>query len=257
MNTKCLVLLLLLAVGNRHADATVIALHENAQDPEAEGWTKRELGNGISTFPVIDDMGLGVDAWAINDVASDDEGGYEVPLTAQDISNATTLGWKLSARLRVVEVADPSDYTSVHVVLDFGESIFAMGFNHEDDGSPLINVGGEDTPIVVDLDDLDDGYHLYELAFDPAWDEVRLFVNGEVRASGISADESFDVESTISVGSTHTFGTGHAHYNLVKFEIVPEPSSPVSTFLGVVGLSSLGRRKCRRTLARTLRTEVA
>ena len=176
-------------------------------------------------YPVIDDMGLGVDAWAIDDHSTYREDGYRVSFTTQEISDAASMGWRLSARLRIVHIADELDFTAAQIVIGTGGSgNFAMGFNHEDHGSPLVNVGSEREPIVVDLDDLDDGYHLYEMVFNPSMNEAELFVDGALRASNIQASTYYDRSFSFSVtfGSTFTAGTGHANYNLVKYEIMSD-----------------------------------
>jgi hypothetical protein len=221
--------LLLVWILGQQANARVIALHENANDPKSEGWTLRQGGltGPIPTYPVVDDSGLGVDAWAIEDSSFDFEGGYCVPLSIQEIADALRLGWKLSTRLRIVKVPERLNFTPVQVLVGNGKSShFGMAFHMESDGSPLINVGSEHEPELVDLDDLDSGYHLYELEFDPSTNQSHLLVDGTLRASNIDAFPGYLFSNeSVCFGSSFAGGQGHANYSLVKYEIVPEPSS--------------------------------
>lgn len=269
MKAKYLSILLVWAATGVNANAQVIALHENSADPVTEGWTLR-VGNPfappVSLYPVFDDLGLGVDAWAIDDNSAT-EAGYRVQLTPQEIEDAIRFGWKLSARVRVVDVpfAEPhNQFTVAQILVGHGpSSYFGMAFSMKCDGSPLVNVGSEASLEIIDLDDLGGGYHVYELEFDPITNQAELFVDHTLRASGIEAfvDDAPGAsgiavsqgngtdwsESSVNFGSSFSRGSGHANYNLVKYEIlpaIPEPSTLL--LLGAATCLLWGLRRCSR-----------
>ena len=45
----------------------LLAHHQGSSDPVSEGWNKERPFGGVDTYPVIDDGGTGIDAWAVDD----------------------------------------------------------------------------------------------------------------------------------------------------------------------------------------------
>jgi hypothetical protein len=134
--------------------------------------------------------------------------------------------------MRVVEapVDDGTNQFTIAQVLFSDDQFRTFGFSvsMESDGSPLVNVGSEESPRIIDLGDLDSGYHLYELEYDPATRQASLFVDEVRRASQVHSfvDRARRFVSSVDFGSTYRGGFGHANYNLVKYEITttPEPT---------------------------------
>ena len=158
------------------AGAAIVALHENAADPLNEGWKKIRPFTNISTFPVTNDLGLGIDAWAVDDngVNGGSEGLYFTSVTAQQINNATVNGWKLTTRLRLFDTP-PGNSSSTYVGFQTNDTSYGMSFAHDQFGSPMFRLGG--TSEFVDLGDLDSGYHLYEFLYNVSETNVDLFVD--------------------------------------------------------------------------------
>ena len=80
--------------------AEPLFVHEGCTDPLNEGWT-HDPGRGITVGPVCDDENSGVDAWFLYDDSSDlgSHGLYRQFLSGNQVAEASTNGWKLSARL--------------------------------------------------------------------------------------------------------------------------------------------------------------
>jgi len=234
-------LMILACVGR--ATATELALHEGDNNPLAEGWATYRTFNNVITGPVTNDLGLGIDAWKVDDNGSSSgEGLYGQPLASQDILNAMNRGWKLSTKLRVVDAtATGLGNGAVGVGFKTEGEFFSMAFGIEGDGSPLVHFYG--TPIVVDLDDLDSGYHLYELVYSPSAGNADLFVDGQERYSDFPGVSGALVAPNVYFGSFAVDGAGHGNYSEVKFEVVPEPSSFVLAAITILSLAFYGWRR--------------
>jgi hypothetical protein len=101
---------------------------------------------------------------------------------------------------------------------------YTMGFGKSTEGFPIVELGRGGAVARVVLDNLDKGYHTYELEFNPADNAAKLVVDGKVRAENYSGyDEILHNVGDIYFGSTASEDTGRANYALVKFEVVRQP----------------------------------
>jgi len=218
------------------AGHAAIALHTGQTDPVTEGWTKFRPFSSVDTFPVADDLGLGIDAWSIDDNAGfgppGHDGVYGQLLTPGQISTVESLGWRYGVRMRIVDSELGVTHDSIMASVIDSTHTYTMQFGRTATGKPLVMVTtGEDVGPTFEVNDLNNSYHLYELLFSPVSDSASLYVDGILQTSGytgrLGADLGTGTGATgnINFGSTSNNFTGQANYASVTFDSVPEPSS--------------------------------
>jgi hypothetical protein len=67
--------------------ADVVGTHQGANDPVTEGWQRIRSFGSVLTGAVINDSGLGIDSWKINDTATSN-GIYGIQMTSQQLQSA-------------------------------------------------------------------------------------------------------------------------------------------------------------------------
>ena len=222
------------------SQAEIAALHEGANDPWDEGWLGGSPGTNVSinTGGVHDDMGH--DAWVIDDDDDDDDWKHYIVLTPTQSAAAATNGWKLSARLRVIETDALNEAAVQAAYYQYGAKGF-IGYRMQFDtapnsNKPIVGLSGYDEAEMT-LDDPDGGYHLYELVYDPVAGSAALFVDGVEILSGFTGKKrgKEDIESSfVNFGSEAGGAKGHGNYSLVKFEVFGAAESDIQ--LAPVGL---------------------
>ena len=224
-NLTSLIAFVLISAIATSANGVQVALHEGNNDPETEGWTKVRTFSNVAVFPVVNDLGLGIDAWALDDngaAAVVDDGLYESIISAAEQSAATANGWILSGRIRTVDLV--GDGFVFFGFMD-GVEAYGLGFG-ESGGGPVLHLGGTSTSI--DVSDLDAGYHLYQLVYDPLDGNADVLIDGILKFSDFAGvgGPFFDwFDPSVRFGSGGSLSTGQGNYNLVELNIVPEPSS--------------------------------
>lgn len=213
------------------ANAQLVALHEDDNDPLTEGWST--FRGPVNTGPI---SSMGLDAWQVEDTGGDQEGGYEVALSGQNVTDALANGWKLTARVRTPNSSQPLN-DAILAGVNFGSSGFIIRFG-TDSGTPLVDFLAGPSG---DLTGLDDGWHLYEVIYDPGTATADLFVDGTEEISDFAGWNGSFLGGTVSFGSGAGGADGNGYYNLVQFEIVPEPMT--LTLLGLGGLMTLRRKR--------------
>jgi len=235
-------MLLIVAGSVETAFGVLVASHSGQADPVTEGWTASAGSppSGISVGAITNDGGSGFDAWFVDDNSTG--GGssffYSQTPTAAQLSQASTQGWKLTARLRVTDIDDSPGTGSVFVQYGNGTTVFDMVFGSDSDGDPIVVLddgtvsGGEIQGPSFTSEGSGGGYHLYELAFDATENSADLFVDGVERISDFTGF-SFAVPR-VAFGGGSSADTGQGNYNLVQFTAIPEPSAFL--FGGLVSL---------------------
>jgi hypothetical protein len=238
------VVVILFGIGQANVTGEIVFQHVgNAHPVISEGWTEEIRGGGVTAGPVNNDLGLGIDAWYVDDDSTEVYSTLKYVQTPTDaqIADANTYGWKLSTRLRVVDVDRPANLT-VGVRYSNGDRRYGMILGSDGDGDPIVILGEgvtEDERLVYGptftLEGEGSTYHLYELVFDPVADSASLFVDGTQCLSGytgVSADTK-----RVFWGSNNSYTMGHGNYNLVEWEIIPEPSTFVLLSMATLTLT--------------------
>jgi hypothetical protein len=225
-----------------HAHADLIARHQGEADPTTESFSLWPFNGGISASPVANDMGRS--AWSISSLSpGSQQAAYLHDFTAADQTALLSQGFTVSLVARAVSgpvYASPTFEPIAAAIVGFFNSggpdlrydlelgldaqgntvaILANSIGVNGDGS--FNVPGASAVVSGN------GYHLYQLAFNPISQTADLFIDGVDRIQGYQghADNRF---RGFYFGSLD-LGTGN--YNLAELDtgiltgVVPEPST--------------------------------
>lgn len=238
------------------ATADVLFHYSGPTDPVSQGWTASAAASGISVGSLPNDNGTGVDAWFVEDTSTAVGSffGYSQTLNSSQLTTAASDGWTLRARLRVANDGD-SVGNQGSVMVDFinGTTQYGMAFGSQLDGDPVISLPDSNVDqfsgLSFTLEGGGNGYHLYELVYDPVADSADLFVNGIERISNYTG-RSGGLES-VRFGALSSLDTGQGNYNLIQFEVgptaIPEPTSLWLLAGGAVVTGWRHRRRQRKT----------
>lgn len=243
--------------GVAEASPIIIAQHQGNSDPTDEGWSQNPQDiadlTGITAEGVTNDTDEGFDAWKVADQSSSELIYYQQDLTPQQEQDANSNGWIMRVRLRVLGASDTVDYGVTYFFDDaVGGKRWGMTFGTDAEGDPevILLPGSGPGRVVADRSNngiTGSGYHLYELAYDAATETASLTIDGGPTATltGFEGGAVSATTSRVFWGGIANSTTGEANYNLVEFEIVPEPGTlGLSAFSGLF-LLSLSRRRGR------------
>jgi hypothetical protein len=220
-----------------NAEGGIIFQHSGSANPTTEGWTAViPLLGGIAVGPVLNDLGSGFDAWMVDDNSNTASGGYNVVPTAAQVGQASTQGWVLRARLRVVDATALKQ--DVSAIYRDGATSWDMRFGIEADGDPIVQLVTLTGGPTFTLQGAGSTYNLWELRYDPGAGSADLFVNGIERISNYTG---FSIAQTFVIwGAASSADTGHGNYNLVQFEIFDQAVVPEPATLALLGVGAAG-----------------
>lgn len=242
------------------ASAGLITSYSANADPTTVGWTRVNSATGaVSAAAITNDLGLGIDAWSIDDASTTGASFYQQTMSNLIVADANATGWRLTGYLRVVNTPDDLDRG---VFLDYinGTTAYHVNIGSTAEGDPIVQLatsfpidGSNHLGPQMTLTGLGSGYHLYELAYNLQTASAELYVDGILRMSGYQG--AAGTQQRVAWGAGGTSQTGHGHYNLIKFETgvtasaVPEPASCTLLTIGALSLSGYGWRQRRKRSA--------
>ncbi|MGK7876463.1 MAG: PEP-CTERM sorting domain-containing protein [Xenococcaceae cyanobacterium] len=248
---------LLLVSNVNGAKAIVLFEHTGSADPTTEGWTFRStIAPGNSVDPVINDLGLGIDAWSTDDNSTESGSRllYSQDTNASLNNDALTFGWKLSTNLRVIDIPD-DPFGSIVTGYRNETQSFQLLVGSDSNGDVIVTAGfltiDELQPVTLSGVSANE-YHLYELVFEPASNTADIFLDGNLVIADYSGFNLPDaspslLKNAVFFGSGSSADTGQANWNSVSFEIeqsVPEPSTLLGLGLALgLGAGSLNRKQ--------------
>jgi len=229
------------------AYGAVVQTHYGDTVPTDEGWTRHmpsSVLNGIPNEidldePVHSDVGYGgLPAWKIANTTDYGTGNYNVVPSLAVLAEAKSLGWKLTAKLRVAQpgLSNPNDPSMLVELGGSGapndyDGRFSMVFGSDASGNALV-AGWKQTGI---FNVAGDGYHQYDLIDPNGSGQVTLYADGVQLATGIPKTDS-SLSKRIYFGDGSTAGKSNANYNYVAFEtgsdLKPTPSPGYATIPG-------------------------
>ena len=118
--------------------AQLIFEHNGNTNPVSENWTA-EIGVGQIVGPISDDLGLGIDAWFVNDnsLSNGSFACYKQLVSLPQQELASTLGWELSVNLRIV-TDNTGPFETHFVEYDDGIVRWFLLFDLDDQGKPIV-----------------------------------------------------------------------------------------------------------------------
>lgn len=217
--------------GVTYASAQIEFQHLGITHPAAEGWEVIGPGPATSAGAVTNDLGFGIDAWNVNDSSSVNGSnlGYRRNPTDAQVARAGTVGWRLSAYVRVVRPSDAPDSSAI-VEYSNGARTFSMDFGSDADGDPRVVLrtgfaGAVTLGPSFTLEGVGSSYHLFDLIYDPVSGAAELFVDGVPRIGDYRGDSANDSSSMKRVvwGAWGSGTQGNINYSRVEWEITTCP----------------------------------
>ena len=220
--TLLVVLHALLAAPAARAVPTLVFSHAGCTDPATLGpdpsietWSLDGLVAPGGVAAACGDSGT--DAWEI----ADPDPTLAGPRYHRDPASApgVAAGWTLRARVRVRDLADAVDGSSLLEASVAGRR-FRLTFGSDGAGNTLIHREGIATDLIAQAPALGQtGYHLYELSFDPsdgALGQADLFVDGLLVGPNWNGVATAD--SRVVFGADDAAGKGVARFSDLAFE---------------------------------------
>jgi hypothetical protein len=257
------------------AKAGPIIIHQGDVDPTTENFGLWPYNEGITTAPLANDLGLA--AWQIANTGSTNEQAFYNQLggtgpfdpggsglTQAEIDAINAQGFTMSLEARIVQgpTYDPSGtgIFSVDItVAGFNGSRYDIELGSDGKGNTLVILPSatsfdgthfSSTPFGSPLSITGNGYHLYQLSYDPTTSQAALFVDGVERVGDY-------LGTTVSGGATAnnyglTFGTVNdatGNFALASLSVgklsVPEPGSLTLLVIGVASVATYTWRRER------------
>jgi len=206
-------------------DAGAAILHAGAQSPASEGWIAMGSATNVVSGPLAADPDYpGVAAWVVDDGSTAIGSGLWYLAPASEIPSPGE-AWRLSARLRVVDLDDAVDLGVFLEVTDTTHRRHLLTFGSDASGRTRIhasidgNVSGgpnawtiaKAVPATTTTD-----YLRVDLVSNGA--TVELHVNGRRVGAAIAGYVAPSIAPRVIWGAGSSAQTGHGHYASLRFE---------------------------------------
>jgi hypothetical protein len=198
-----------------------IFIHKGSADPVGvESWLQKSDG-ATMTGPVSNDLGL--DAWLVSNPPGTWSYYYRTP-TPEQTAKAAVLGWRLSARIRILSGDLPGPITFYY---DDGAVSWAVCLYQNSAGDPMVELwkhGGIDP---IPMTGAGSGYHDYELVYDPSTGHHSFWFDGaQVVSDFPGAWYPYDNDV---VWGTCRVNPSAAHFSYVAFSYLNSDTTPPNT----------------------------
>jgi hypothetical protein len=231
--------------------AQVIAQHQGLLNPTTEGFGVGSSGTPSTVGPVTNDLGL--NAWSIAGPAPNSVGFYNSgALTAQQQAAVASFGFTLTVTDRMVTgpVFSPNSVASPFAELEIGTKRYDIDLGLTAAGDTVVvlpdsitqNGNGTFSSVGSSVTIPGNGYHTYQLVFNPTTQLADLFVDGVDRIQNYAGHTSFALNRGLVFGDV-SGGTGN--FNLVQL-LVPVPEPTGLALLGPVVAGALGAAAIRK-----------
>lgn len=205
------------------SEAALIVEHVGSSDPTTEGWTALPGGGGgVSVGPINDG---GTPAWFVDDnsTAINTIFLYEHTIPPADIAVGNSLGWTLSATLRVASDEALSVDGSPVVTYRDGVNGWQMSFGLNASGDTVVRLYTGSTTGPVHTIAGNSTYNTLSLIYDPVAANADLFVNGFEVISDYAGFS--DSQTAVLWGAGRSPDQGQGNFSGVSFTTFPEPSA--------------------------------
>lgn len=224
----------LLSGSMAQAQEKLICFHDEATDPEKEGWRPSHYEScgvidGIPPTPEVEFGPIfsdqGVNAWLVNDPTRSgsvsSNGGYRCDISGEALKALLTNGFRLSVRLKTIRDPGPIE-GAIDVELDTGDRRWVMAFGSQgpiSGSNPVVRLltgTGAITGPAINVLDPDPGYHDYDLVVEPMRGTSVLYVDGVERHVGYGGVSTICRNAPhVFFGSGHSFDSGEGRYSRV------------------------------------------
>ncbi|MFA9478863.1 PEP-CTERM sorting domain-containing protein [Phycisphaerales bacterium AB-hyl4] len=222
---------MVLTAGQATAFGAVIHEHIGDENPVNEGFTMSSTG-GVAAGEAVAVTVDGVDAWRIRKTSTTaGTRTYNAPLTEEQRSEAFAEGFIIRANVRVH--GNNNNLTgspTVDFIATTGQRYaISFGNNTADNNKVIVSVNGTN----YDTGLSDAVFALYELKYNPVTEDANLYINGDLALSDLAPTTLMGF-NRFHFGLNSSGAAGAGDFNLVQFEIIPEPAS-----IALLGLGSL------------------
>lgn len=232
--------------------------HTGSVDPLVEGFATLSFSESVSTGPVVND--LGIDAWEIISLTTMSQFAYvSGAFTAAEKSAIVTQGFTLSFTERVLQGSEVSVYSAATpyvlsmVGIDTGTRRYQVFLGLDASGdtvavlptsitanSPGARVQAPGASYT--LTGQGNGYHDYQLVFDPATQLASLYIDSQLRLSDYGGYDNFLTNHGLGFGG---YSGSAARFAEVELTLRAVPELPIYALM-IPGLVVLFASRLRR-----------
>jgi hypothetical protein len=189
-----------------------------------DNWSlELEIDPNDSTNAVVNDLGLGTNAWNITDgsTVSGHYGVYTLLATNAVEDEARQYGWVFTVYGRLTQSYGAS-FSMSAIYYDYAMNRYAMEYNLDANNNLVVgfDVVGNYT---VTSDGSGMNYHLHQLVYDPASQTSSYYVDGNLVVYQIPESTVSSSVAKVIFGAISSAGEGSMNYNLVDVSAVVNP----------------------------------
>lgn len=191
------------------------------------GWTGANLspGAGNLSFPVEDDLGLGVNAWQLADQSrATTNPTLTGLLDAADAANALSNGWRLSLTVRYLFDFGDESNLGVSAVVGGEEYRILFDLNDQGDLRAQMGAGAAEFQVLTTGGSGPTAYHDFVMEYSPTTEVAELFVDATPVAS-ITPQPTLAPDA-VAWGNFGGDQRGVMNYHSISFEILSDEALP-------------------------------